>query len=486
MKRSAAIIGMAFGAVVACDQGAFLAPESEEDTQPDAPGLPALVGDLAARGEGSEQVVLSFTEVDDGTGEPADYLVRFSETPYEHWGTAQAVGTGTCAGEIEGSAVGQSRACSITGLSPDTEYGTQIIAYRVDPDSTVWGPVSSVAFAITEAGATAETGSVTVSPDGYTFSAIGDSVTFTVEATDADGQVVQNPDVSWSSNNEDVVMIDSTGTAWAVSFGTATLIASTLCCGDAQFTAAVDDGTTDPEFTNEPAGFVALQDNPWTCLDDTGCWPSYNPRNAGAPSDIRIVQDGTDPTGQDDSVLELFYAEGHADGYDPGRTWYSVGGQEAFVGLWMKFSSNFSWHRWGVKQTLFNMGGVGWFYINGGGYGGGARPYDPPHQSVGSRALGFDPEVQPYLDGVGEVPYTRGEWMKVEWYVKLNDPGQANGVTRLWIDGVLVTDVRDLMFPSDVNELGVLSHAGTWGGGGEAVPHDQYIRFARTYVSVPQ
>jgi len=47
------------------------------------------------------------------------------------------------------------------------------------------------------------------------------------------------------------------------------------------------------------------------------------------------------------------------------------------------------------------------------------------------------------LNGMGNVSYTgtsaisRGAWHRVEFYIKLNTPGQNNGVQRMWVDGEL-------------------------------------------------
>src|SRR5690606_20448310 len=37
----------------------------------------------------------------------------------------------------------------------------------------------------------------------------------------------------------------------------------------------------------------------------------------------------------------------------------------------------------------------------------------------------------------GTSPVTRGAWHRVEFFVKLNTPGQSNGVQRMWVDGQL-------------------------------------------------
>ena len=47
---------------------------------------------------------------------------------------------------------------------------------------------------------------------------------------------------------------------------------------------------------------------------------------------------------------------------------------------------------------------------------------------------------------VGSAALTRGAWHQVELFVQANTPGQSNGVQRMWIDGVLRGEWRDLRF----------------------------------------
>src|SRR2546426_575721 len=57
---------------------------------------PGTVADLAVAATAANSITLSFTEVDDGTGQPAKYDVRYAVKPIS-WGSAPAVTQGTCA-----------------------------------------------------------------------------------------------------------------------------------------------------------------------------------------------------------------------------------------------------------------------------------------------------------------------------------------------------------------------------------------------------
>lgn len=126
---------------------------------------PATVSDLAAAPKGSGGMVLTFTEVSDGLGQPANYEIRYAAGPI-NWGSATAAGQGgTCASPVAGAAVGAVRTCTVAGLSASTQYQFQVVAFRGTPNvDAVFGSLSNIAAASTTAGAS----STDVNGDGST------------------------------------------------------------------------------------------------------------------------------------------------------------------------------------------------------------------------------------------------------------------------------------------------------------------------------
>ena len=113
------------------------------------PGSPGTVTDLAVDAVTPNSATLSFTEVDDGLGQPARYVVRFAEPPIEY-GSAQDVTEGTCATPVSGTAVGARLTCTVEGLAPATTYDFQVQAYRSTLDLVlISGDPSNVAEATT-------------------------------------------------------------------------------------------------------------------------------------------------------------------------------------------------------------------------------------------------------------------------------------------------------------------------------------------------
>ena len=253
------------------------------------------------------------------------------------------------------------------------------------------------------------------------------------------------------------------------------------------------EGSGDPLYPNQPEGWVIWREQEWHSLqDNTGItWAAALERNGEFRLGI------PDPTAPDGSgvVAEVFFPQGMPDGSTPGRVaTHAPAHREVFIGDYVKFSEDFSWHTLGIKMLLFGLPGGGWVTMGGGGYGfSEMHEYPPPQMGIGSRTGGtiqspiplIRDEIFPYNVNPPP-PYERGEWMRREYYFRMNTPGDPNGIARMWIDGVLVTDIEGIDFGRDQIGWGQIQYGMTWGGGGSAVPHDQTIRIAHLRVLTPE
>src|SRR2546426_317388 len=89
-------------------------------------GRPAPRADLTVSAVTDPSATLSFTEVDDGTGNSASYDVRYALTPIS-WGSAPSVARGSCAVPVAGGAIGARRSCTVLGLASASAYQFQLI-----------------------------------------------------------------------------------------------------------------------------------------------------------------------------------------------------------------------------------------------------------------------------------------------------------------------------------------------------------------------
>src|SRR6266508_4718870 len=112
---------------------------------------PAKVTDLAVASVTTNSLTLAFTEVNDGTSQPAKYDFRYAVGTIS-FGSATDVAQGTCVRPVLGTSIGATRTCTILGLTPATGYQVQLVSYRgtLDVDA-VFGPLSNVASGTTAA-----------------------------------------------------------------------------------------------------------------------------------------------------------------------------------------------------------------------------------------------------------------------------------------------------------------------------------------------
>src|SRR5207253_2032196 len=154
-------------------------------------GQPGTVLNLAVASATDSSLTLSFTEVDDGTGQPASYDVRYAVGALS-WGSAPSVTKDTCATPLAGSAIGNKRSCTVLGLTPATGYQFQLIPFRgtLNMGTAVFGSVSNVASGTTAAldppPVASSVASVTVSPASASVS-VGQTVQLTATPKDANG-----------------------------------------------------------------------------------------------------------------------------------------------------------------------------------------------------------------------------------------------------------------------------------------------------------
>ena len=185
---------------------------------------PALVSDLAVSSVTANGLTLAFTEVNDGTGQPAKYDVRYAAGTIA-FGAATDVTQGTCVRPVLGSAIGARRTCTILGLSSGTSYQVQLVSYRGILDSNaVFGPLSNVASGTTAA-STAPVATVTLTPASASV-AIGAVQQFAAVLKDASGTVLTGRAVSWSSSSLTIAGVSGTGLVTGLVAGPATITAS--------------------------------------------------------------------------------------------------------------------------------------------------------------------------------------------------------------------------------------------------------------------
>ena len=200
---------------------------SGESSGPLVADPPGTVSDLAVGSTTDASATLTFTQVDDGMGEPAKYDVRFASGPIS-WDAASSVGAGTCATPVAGSGVGGSLSCTVMGLAPGTTYNFQVAAFRGNiGDNAIWGGASNVASATTTSPPPPNpvVTTVTVSPPSASV-VVGATTTLQATVKDQNGNAMSGQTVTWSTDNASAATVNSAGVVTGVAAGTANITAT--------------------------------------------------------------------------------------------------------------------------------------------------------------------------------------------------------------------------------------------------------------------
>ena len=188
---------------------------------------PGTVSDVAVSAVSEVSATVSFTQVDDGTGHPASYDVRYSSSPMA-WGSATSATTGTCATPLAGNAIGATLSCTVLGLSPSTNYNFQLIAFRGTLNgNAVFGGLSNVAAGSTTAlpAPTPVVTTVTVAPPSASVAA-GATVSLQATVKDQNGALMPGQSIDWSTSNAAAATVSSSGVVTGVAAGSATITAT--------------------------------------------------------------------------------------------------------------------------------------------------------------------------------------------------------------------------------------------------------------------
>lgn len=126
----------------------YLTPISTSEEAALSAAAAESVDDLEVVSTGSSTAALRWTQVDDGTGDPAWYRVKYAASPLEDWKQA----TIGCARTIRGDVIGDEMRCTVEGLDPATDYDFQLMSFRSEDSHWVGATYSNVASGTTTSG----------------------------------------------------------------------------------------------------------------------------------------------------------------------------------------------------------------------------------------------------------------------------------------------------------------------------------------------
>lgn len=483
-----------------------------------ASGSPERVGDLHAVTTTTDAVTLQWTEVDDGTGEPADYALRYG-SPSITWGPAYETEV-----TMGGTRVGETATFTFAGLTSGTEYEFQLVSYRgtIGEDVT-FGDLSNVASASTGAAEAGEPVSVTVTPSSLTLNGIGVTAQLKAEARDSAGTIVPDASFEWTSEDPGIATVSQEGLVTSNAIGTTVVMAALLCgssacdAGSLTDTSDINVGEQSARYPNEPTGYT-----PWFEHD----WQSFPPGDASrvfasgvglirnSSDNFELVADPEAPHGKGTS-LRHEQGEGQNSG-NSGGTFNLFNPKEGnddsltredqvqlrdvYLSYWVYFEPDPSTGDWQFGNThmrtfwwnRFYEGGAGTFNYS---LKSPSSPLDQREDHFRGPRSWFYPTddgspSHSSLEVAVDEEFSIGRWYHIEQLIetegKFGDgsAGVNNARVRFWVDGELKLDVVEQVFLR--NPLANMHFAMVFLGNStdlsERVQSD-FVRFGDIYIS---
>lgn len=318
---------------------------------------------------------------------------------------------------------------------------------------------------------------IDVSP-GSSSLEVGESAQIQATARDASGNPV-SVTFTWSSDRADLASVSSSGRVTANSPGTTTIrVSAGGKTASHQVTVEQSSAVPSPPSGgwNEPGDFVTTVDEHWNSFDDLGWY-----HNSGLTGNVETRN----------GKLVWTYPAGMEGGRTPGSPVvleYRHGPYEYQRDEGVTLSPNFHGHQSGVNKFRY------WSDVRPksplGFFGAGDAPLtlgiNTGDWPMGVRKLRWDSPDNYANPTRQDAEVVRGVPNDIESLIYLGTAGNADGWLKVWLNGVLVLDFRNLaiVWPGERTQLSQIHLAPVWGGMGDVVPVTQWLSVDRTYVSV--
>jgi polysaccharide lyase-like protein len=253
-----------------------------------------------------------------------------------------------------------------------------------------------------------------------------------------------------------------------------TSAAPTPPSADAAVTAAGTAYGLGAGYPHQPSGFTTFTDRAFNATTENG-WTTPGSRAS-------ILWDGSAPASPS-KVMKITYPAGLAGGDTPVAFEHAFrNGTEFYGAIWVKFSSNFIGNGSGVNKILYVWANDGKpaVYLSAQAYGWGN--FQPQVRTQDATYT----DLTPNMGGQTGYVFRRNTWVKWEFYLKMNTPGQSNGVVKCWMNGVQVSQYTNQRFSNSSHQTywNKMQVAPYWGGMGGRIGSPQYMYLDHLHGSV--
>jgi hypothetical protein len=481
--------------------------EANPGNPPDEPDpIPSAITDLAVDATPSVDgsLTVTFTAVDDGTGNPAKYRIRYQQGSTIQYATASEVTSGTCNTSTAPLTIGAAVSCTITGLLEDTEYTVQAQSYRgtLNTDAVLgWlsnpdqGTTSGSAPTILPAPTNPSPTNTSVSPGSITFS--------WGAVTGADDYFLRvhkqgQPYTPTDSTSNFPFYGSVSGTSQNVTLEAGATYDWWVVARDGSVEGASQGGlvTVTPvsaTWPDQPAGLTQVTDyNLSTAPLGDGSNAVSGWRGLYGGSRVQVVSDATAPFSPS-NVARFDFNGLAATGSSPGSLYYEPGGNgwvSCYYAFYWKFTSNFRPHSSNVNKVSFIIMGNDFAAslipsLSGGPGSWNLRWGIAGHGITNDHIGGLPGDSALYFPVNGSSNSLQPDtWYLIEQYtVKSTSTTSQDGTAKLWINRNLVFNYTNVNTPTRGFVKWELNP--TWGGvDTSGVTGQGYFFYDHVYVSV--
>lgn len=310
-------------------------------------------------------------------------------------------------------------------------------------------------------------GEVDVSP-GSVSVPVGGAARLTAIVLNTRGDTLSGHPVTWTSSNQTIASVLSTGLVQGLAAGNAVVTAAS---GGQQGSSSVTVVPAPPpgSWPNEPSGYQLISDQPFDVLNLTNWVLQFGT--------AVVIPDPSAPFSPPD-VLEIVYPIGFAGGEAPGtmQLTFPQAVRSVYAGIWWKASNPWQGQDANVNkiQYIFSQSSGSMFMAL---YG---QPSGPFELRVFPQFSTSD--LNWLTPNVSNVAVSMGEWHRIEWLVT-EGPTQSppSGIVQWWLDGKLIGSYNNVPLPPDAFQY--YKVAPVWGGVGDVKRELDFFEYDHVHVS---
>ena len=323
--------------------------------------------------------------------------------------------------------------------------------------------------------------SVSVSPATSSLQ-VGSTVQFSAVTRDASNNVLTGRVISWSSSDNAVATVSTSGLVTAVAAGSAQVTATSEGqIGSASLTVTSPPPPPPPPppgSSNEPPGMTVITDRPFNALNESGWSDIFDPNMA-------FIQDPSAPHSAPGILRATFPAGNAYDGSGPGASDFATGNKRTlYMARWIKYSANWYGHPSGVNKMAYvhtSSGDVPVLVFSA--IGAGSAPLSPYVDLQFTVTPGGGSNLAPNLVPNAEI--IRGQWNLLELVAVGNTAGNADGSVDWYLNGVHVGSYA-VQWQAGATTWGRVHYTTIWGGyngGAASIPATQWRDDDHLYLS---